>query len=199
MEAYRGVGNGAARAGSKASQEFRGGGVHPASFHFVQQQQQQSGDVYAPILPHPVSSASHASTFNTHPSTSITLNVIIIRVFRIRTAIFPVPTTTTIRIFCPIPSTRIIFTATIPSTRHIIISPATAAALPPASAVRSFTHIFRRVRFFPRGIRLTAHDRHSRMKHHLSYAMHKERKDFGPHPPPPTAAAVWRRRRRAWS
>jgi hypothetical protein len=65
MEAYRGVGNGAAGAGSGASQEFRGGGVHPASFRFVQQQQQQSGgsgDVYAPILPHPVSSASHAST-----------------------------------------------------------------------------------------------------------------------------------------
>jgi hypothetical protein len=52
--------------------------------------------------------ALQASSFNTHPSTNITLNVIIIRAFRIPTAILPVPTTTTIRIFCPIPSTRII-------------------------------------------------------------------------------------------
>jgi len=56
-----GAGNGAAAAGGEASQEFRGGGVYPASFRVVQQQQ-QSGDAYAPVSPHPASSASHAST-----------------------------------------------------------------------------------------------------------------------------------------
>ena len=95
--------------------------------------------------------------FNTHPSTTITLNLII-RAFRIRIAIFPVSATTTIHIFCPVSSTRIIFylilTATIPSTRRTIIPPATRATLPPASAVRSFTHIFRPIRFFRRAFAL---------------------------------------------
>ena len=59
-----GAGNGAAGAGGDASQEFRGGGVYPASFRVIQQHQQQSGssgDAYAPVSPYP-SSASHAST-----------------------------------------------------------------------------------------------------------------------------------------
>ena len=58
-----GAGNGGAGAGVEASQEFRGGGVYPASFRVVQQQQSGgSGDAYAPVSPHPASSASHAST-----------------------------------------------------------------------------------------------------------------------------------------
>ena len=59
-----GAGHGAAGASGEASQEFRGGGVYPTTFRVVQQHQQSggSGDAYAPVSPHPASSASHGST-----------------------------------------------------------------------------------------------------------------------------------------